>query len=274
MPMQIEEARGLLFQVLRQPGWNQTSDLAIRLGDLKAKLHSEIVDNRRFVSDGRAYLDSTETALLNEIIWSLIIQGIIVPGLNDSNQGWPFLRLTEYGMRCVEEDRILPHDPDGYLKEFRTAIPSVDPIVIEYLTESVQCFLRGLNRASAVMLGAASEQAVLLLIESYVTSIGDPNKKTQIRNQTEKAPSIFRKYEIFEKQFSAIKPHMPKELTENADSQLRGVFDLIRNSRNDAGHPAAGTYVSRDSNYSRLRLFVPYCQRIYELMSWFTANPT
>jgi hypothetical protein len=95
-----------------------------------------------------------------------------------------------------------------------------------------------------------------------------------VTSQIAKAPSIFKKYEAFEKYYSGIKTNLPKDLTENADSLLRGVFDLIRISRNEAGHPAGGAFVSRDTNYSHLKLFVPYCQRIYGLIGWFDSNPT
>jgi CHASE3 domain sensor protein len=100
---------------------------------------------------------------------------------------------------CVDESQILPHDPDGYLNDFQRAVPSADPVIREYLSESLQCFRRDLNRAAAVMLGAASEQAVLRLIESYANSIVDANRKAQALSQVDKASSIFRKYELFEK---------------------------------------------------------------------------
>jgi hypothetical protein len=124
------------------------------------------------------------------------------------------------------------------------------------------------------MLGGASEQAILLLIESYANSMADPNSKRTFQSHIEKTTSIFRKYELFERQFSGLKQRMPRELTDNVDSQLRGVFDLIRSSRNDAGHPAIGGSVSRDAIYSHLRLFTPYCKRINDLIGWFTSNQT
>jgi hypothetical protein len=269
--LQIEEARSYLIQALRQPGWSQVTSLIIAVGNLKAKAQG-LNRNQQFSTDGRAYLESGEASLINELIWSFIVQGILVPGMDDSNESWPFLRLTDYGYRCINENEILPHDPDGYLIDFRNAVPSADPVIVEYLTESLQCFLRGLNRAAAVMLGAASEQAVLLLIDSYTSAIADEVKKNQAQAQVEKSTSIFRKYEVFDRQYAGIKNKLPKELAENSDSLLRGVFDLIRNSRNEAGHPASGTYVTRDTNYSHLRLFVPYCQRIYSLIAWFEAN--
>lgn len=273
MPLKLEEMRGLVMQAMRRAGWNQVADLEIAVGDLKAKMQGITQQQRGFVSDGRGYLEHGEATLINELIWTFIVQGILVPGTNESNQGWPFLRLTDYGQRCVQEQQILPHDPDGYLKDFLGEVPTADSVIVEYLSEALQCYLRDLNRAASVMLGAASEKAVLLLIDSYIGAVSDSTKQSQTRSQVEKANSIFRKFEVFEKGFVQAKSSLPRHLTENVDSLLRGVFDLIRNSRNDAGHPASGISVSRDTNYSHLRLFVPYCKRIYGLIGWFATNP-
>jgi hypothetical protein len=124
------------------------------------------------------------------------------------------------------------------------------------------------------MLGGASEKAVLLLIDRYTDSISDATRKQRLVSEILKAQSIFRKYELFDKQLSLPKATVPKNLTDGGDSLLRGVFDLIRNSRNDAGHPTSGTLVDRDVVYSHLRLFSPYCARIYGLINWFQTNET
>jgi hypothetical protein len=271
--MRLDEARGLLMQALRETGWNQASNLLMIVGHLKARSQG-INPNQamRSFGDGRQFLDRGDSALVTEVIWSLIVQGILVPGLDDSNQGYPFLRLTEYGKQCVTEERVLPHDPDGYLREFHKSAPAADSTVSEYLTEGLQCYIRGLYRASAVMLGGASEQAVLLLIDRFGQSIRDSTDRERFVSEIEKAPSIFRKFGIFEKRFITVKDRMPKQLTDNLDTLLRGIFDLIRGSRNDAGHPASERRVDRDAIYSHLRLFIPYCQRIYELIGWFEAN--
>jgi hypothetical protein len=243
---------------------------------IKARAQNIPIDPLRIQLGGAGsqFLNDEEKSLVMEVVWSLIIQGILIPGLNDSNQGWPFLRLTEYGRRCVEEDRILPHDPDGFLRDFHREVGHADPTIVEYLTESLQCYIHGLYRSAAVMLGGASEQAVLLLIESYTESVADSNAKRAFQVSTGKTQSIYRKYELFEQRFSGLKQQMPRELTDNVDSQLRGVFDLIRASRNDAGHPAMVTPVNRDAVYSHLRLFTPYCKKINGLIAWFTANST
>jgi len=182
--------------------------------------------------------------------------------------------LTAYGEKCVQEDRVLPHDPEGFIKDFCGEIPNADPTIIEYLTESLQCYIRGLYRAGAVMLGGASEKAILLLIESYANSISDPTAKQRFELEVQRTQSIFRKYELFERQLNIVRPRMSRPVSENVDSLLRGVFDLIRSSRNDAGHPASGMPVDREIVYSHLRLFTPYCKLIYDLIGWFATNKT
>ena len=113
--MKLDEARGLVMQALRETGWNQVGDLIRLVGDRKA-IAQGINPNQRPYLGGKQFLEAGDETLIVEVIWSMVVQGLLVPGFNDSNQSYPFLRLTEYGKNCVKEDRILPHDPDGYLK--------------------------------------------------------------------------------------------------------------------------------------------------------------
>ena len=275
MPISREEARGLLLEALQKPHWNQTEDLMISVGDIKAQRLHLRQDQRQFIAtDGRQFLERGEKAIVSEIIWSLIVEGILSPGSDDSNLNLPFLHVTEYGQACLKENRFVPHDPDGFIAEFRKACPSVDAVIEQYLTEALQCYLRSLHKAAAIMLGAASEQAVLLLIGAWLTSIQDPTRKASLSGQMTKATSIFRKFELFQKHLQSFRAELPYDLSENIDSLLISIFDLIRNSRNDAGHPARMTDVSRETNYAHLRVFVPYCVRIYGLISWLEAHTT
>lgn len=271
--MRLDEAYGLVMQSLREDNWNQVGDIFRLVGLYHAKTQGINPNLRPSYQGGKEYLHPGDETLLMEVIWSLIIQGVLVPGFNDSNPNLPFVRLTEYGRHCVQEQRILPHDPDGYLREFREAIPGVDTTISDCVSECLQCYIRGLYRAAAVMLGAASEQAVLLLIESCAQSIGDQPRRERFLTEIERAQSIFKKFQIFQTRLAGVRANLPKEMRENLDSLLQGVFDLIRNSRNDAGHPALGGRVSRDDMYSHLRLFLPYCERIYGLIGWFATNP-
>src|SRR5262249_44422583 len=129
-------------------------------------------------------------------------------------------------------------------------------------------------RAAAIMLGGASEQAVLLMIESYANSIADQTAKQAFETSIQRTQSIYRKYELFKRKLPSFQQNMPRDLTENLDSLLGGIFDMIRSSRNDAGHPASGSAINRDAIYSHLRLFPPYCKRVHDLIAWFAANRT
>src|SRR3984885_10054298 len=185
--MRLDEARGLLMQALREPGWNQVGGLISPVGNLRARAQGINPNQHPSYGGAGQFLARGDATLLVEVIWSLIVQGILVPGLDDANQGYPFLRLTEYGQQCVSEDRILPHDPDGYLREFQKLVPNADPIVAEYLTESLQCYIHGLHRAAAVMLGGASEQAIFELIDSYAGSIHNPEARNKFGAEVAKS---------------------------------------------------------------------------------------
>src|ERR1700739_4071760 len=205
--MQTEEARGFVFQALREGGWNQWGQLLSLVGAISARQRRVEIDpmTRMHPGYGMQFLTEPDKNIIMEVVWSLIVQGILVPGLDNSNQGWPFLRLTEYGRRCVAEDRVLPHDPDGYLQDFRREVPTADSTVVEYLTESLQCYIHGLYRSAAVMLGGASEHTILLLIESYINSIADPSAKKKFESSIQKTLSIFKKFELFEQKLSLLK---------------------------------------------------------------------
>ena len=60
-------------------------------------------------------------------------------------------------------------------------------------------------------------------------------------------------------------------VADDLDIQLDGVFNLIRNTRNDAGHPTS-TNIDRRLAYANLQLFIPYCSRIYNLIAYFNNN--
>ena len=89
--MRLDEARGLIMQALRETGWNQVDGLTRAAGDIKARSQGINPNVRPGYNGGRRFLERGDETLFVEVIWSLIIQGILVPGLDDSNQGWPFL---------------------------------------------------------------------------------------------------------------------------------------------------------------------------------------
>ena len=62
------------------------------------------------------------------------------------------------------------------LHTVKTEISIIDPVIIRYLEECLSCFRRNLLLSSAVMLGCASEKAVLLLIETFGATLQGAQK--------------------------------------------------------------------------------------------------
>jgi hypothetical protein len=208
---------------------------------------------------------------LRDIFWELLIQGILAPGFNESNLELPFIHVTDYGMKCIEANSILPHDPDGYLERLKRLIGQpLDDIVLSYVREGLLTFLGGHYFSATVMLGVASEQCIDLLIEAYTNAIADTNRKISFAKKIEQAGrNVKNRFDKLRNELLALK--VPPTLMDALDIQLSGIFTLIRYSRNDAGHPT-GQVVDRDMAHGNLLLFPQYCKRVYDLIEYFRTH--
>ncbi len=65
--------------------------------------------------------------LAREVIWELMIEGVLMPGLNSMNPGHPWFSKTNYGKQVIQSVNPTPHDPDGYLKRIKSRVATVDP---------------------------------------------------------------------------------------------------------------------------------------------------
>src|SRR5687767_9615825 len=81
--------------------------------------------------DGRrrpGYEGSTDRlyALVHEALWECIVKGVVVPGMDNSNDKWPWYRLTERGKKIVDAGAPQPYDRDGFVEYFRSKVPGAD----------------------------------------------------------------------------------------------------------------------------------------------------
>jgi hypothetical protein len=225
-----------------------------------------------FEAQGKA-VQSADRELACQMFYELALDGVIVPGIGPNTNSllsWPFYRVTEYGKQVLGTPEYQPHDPGGYIKRLRTEIPAVDGTIVRYLDESLACFQRRTLLASAVMLGCAAEKAALLLVDVFGTAIRDPVKQQQYEKET-KNWMISRKYDALWKRLEPLAKGLPKELGDDLHTILDRVFDLIRTTRNEAGHPT-GKIVDRDVMTANLILFPSYCRRVYCLIEHFSHN--
>jgi len=266
--IQYDEIRSLILEYLK--GEPSTQYWSICNGIAQIAVNRKIVPhpNPGTVVYGATYsLQNHDNELVREIIWDLIIERILTIGIDSTNPNWPFLKLTSYGHSIVESQKPIPHDPSGYLSRVKEEIPNIDEVIYKYLEESIHTYNIGVYLSASVTLGCASEKALLLLIESYIKSIKDSTKQESFRSKVQ-GRMIKRQYEEFSKAITAHMDKLPKELSDNITTILLGVFEMIRNNRNDAGHPT-GKVIKKEQIYAYLQVFIEYCKRIYGLIEYF-----
>ena len=218
---------------------------------------------------------STVANHVQELLWQLLVQGIVVFGQDAVNATWPWYRLTAYGQRVVDGAQPQPHDPDAFLSEFLRVVPTADPVVYDYLEEAVHAFNHGCPKAAAVMLGAASEKAILLLCEAFGSAIADLAERRKFDKNSTKTWSISNKYNVLKGRLDLMvgAKKLQGEHADTVQNLLPGGFELIRRVRNAAGHPEAPGSVDPDTVFLNLRLFTEYARRVCALTEHFATNP-
>ncbi len=204
-----------------------------------------------------------------EEIHLLLLNNIIMIGHNYGQWEHPWLELTEHGKKCIREGVIVPLDPDGYISQITKELPALDPIVLDYLKESISSFNRDLILSSTITLGVASEQVMLLLIESFANYVADT--KPSVKERLMGEDSIFKKYKFFKESFLQLPKDIKTHFPQNFDVHIDTLFNFIRLNRNEAGHPLGG---GRDKNVqaANLQAFKSYLVEIYNLMDYFIRN--
>lgn len=207
-----------------------------------------------------------------EVVWDLITERIITPGQDQSNVGFPFVSLTSFGQAVISQSIPQYYDPDAYIGFLKSIAPNLDPVIEQYVLEGLNCFRRQLLFASAVMLGAAAEKAILLLLEAVAKSLIDPQKKREAEQLLEggRLPAIF------DKIMGTLEPltkkgAIPYSVHQGCIEHLMSLFEMIRVQRNDAVHPAAGL-VNRDKVFISIQALPVALQLVYNLIGWLDSN--
>lgn len=211
---------------------------------------------------------------VEDIVWDLIVEGILRPGLRDGiNKGFPWYHVSEYGRTVLAGQPAQPYDPDGFLVRVK-AIPNIDDVIIAYVDESLKAFRIHCLLSSVITLGCASEKAILLLIEACHDALADSIEQSKFSKSTETL-SIKKKHDELQKVIKdKIKtvPALPREVKEDIDIYINGLFSVIRRYRNEAGHPS-GKFIKKEELFGLLVLFPSYLEKVYALIAWLKTNP-
>lgn len=210
-------------------------------------------------------LSESDKLLFQEAFWDLFLQRIITIGLDDSNREFPFFRVSSHGKRILDnQETYFFHDVATYEKRIRERVPAINSATLVYLKEAMQAFRAGCILSATVMLGVATEHTFDLLLE---TILGNP-KFTARFGDIGKERSILRRANGFKKIVDSDMSLIPATLREDLETQFAGILSIIRSYRNESGHPT-GRIIDREQAYVLLNLFVPYCEKMYGLMTHF-----
>jgi hypothetical protein len=193
-------------------------------------------------------------------VWSLISQGLAFIDYSQSApENWD-LRLTESGRAVVADKHPNPDDPAGYLTRLR-ASDGLSTIVLDYATEALHAYNARLYRAAAVMIGVASEAAVLQAAQGLARFLHDAERKQYLEQLQSPKLNTVAKFQLFQQKMRSHVADLPPKLTEGVDLTVHSVGDLLRTFRNDAGHPT-GVAVMREDAFTLLQMFVRYATRL------------
>src|SRR5207245_8493044 len=99
-----------------------------------------------------------ERAILTQ--WGeLFRSGLLAWRFNLSNPDPPFFHLTDRGRQALQNVTRDPSNPAGYLRHF-ASIATLEPVAMSNLAEGLECYVAGLFKAAAVMVGAAAESEI------------------------------------------------------------------------------------------------------------------
>ena len=194
--------------------------------------------------------------------------GYLAWGFNLNNPSPPFFHVTEQGMRALSQLSRDPSNPAGYLQHLAARV-AINSIAISYLHESLACFTHDLPKASAVMIGCASESMALELRDVIVAKLNALGRVVPQGMTDWRIKTIMDAVFTFLEQSSGV---MPKALRESLRSYWPAFLQQIRAARNDAGHPTAVSPVTFETVHASLLIFPELCEWIVSVRDWVNVN--
>lgn len=270
MDHSYEEIRNVAIELLSEPdsgGW-QYNSFKERIGQTFQEREPQPEPTsgwtRRTIGDSSG-LSGSDANLVLEVFWGLFREGIITIGLNDQNREFPWFRVSEFGKKILSnQNPYFFHDVSTYESLIRTRIPTIDPTTLIYLKEAVQAFKTGCVLSSSVMIGVSTEHSFLKLVDTIENNSAHSATFKKVYGER----TILRKLNAFKSILDQNVNLLPPRAKEDLDTQFMSIIAMIRNFRNESGHPS-GKIIDREQCYILLQLFIPCCEKIYQLIDVF-----
>jgi hypothetical protein len=238
-------------------------------GQLIAQAFEQVVD---FVQPLPPHWESAFMAAVFDLLWQLVAEGVIRPG-GQSGLNFPQIGLTDYGRRILLSETAHPHDIDRFLDQMRSG-QDVDPTVEAYLVESLYSFRQNRLVASAVLLGIAAERTFLVISEALLRALANPKEREALQKLLLQQP-MKPKQDWVHKKLVELDGRRPRleGYPESTAMIVTGIYDLIRQQRNDLGHPRdTPPRVERSRLEANLILFSNFHRAAEQLRSYFATR--
>lgn len=164
-----------------------------------------------------------------------------------------------------------PMDLRNIGASLRGRVPGIDDTVLKLTEEAALCLSAGSAVGCAFLMGAASERAVLILIDVYANAL--PNgARVAFRRRIENSHIAYR-FEclVNSMRTSTNRPTGFAGYLE-LERKLEVVFHHIRMCRNEAGHPRVIPDLSVDAQTATLKVFDTYLKDVYTLIDYYRAH--
>ena len=215
--------------------------------------------------------DNTQSRMVLTELGELIRTGHLAPGMNFSNNSYPWLHVTPKGQRTEEQFSRDPSNPAGYSAYVNSRVPQLDQIASSYLMEALDCYNDEHFKSSAVMLGGASERLCVLLAEDI---------KTGLLRTGNTSPSglddwrIARVIRSITSSLDSKKNQMSNDTRDAYEAHWTAFVSVIRASRNEAGHPASITPITESVAHRNLLIFGELAELVQDLRHFAQGHMT
>lgn len=194
--------------------------------------------------------ESLEQEILTQ--WhELFRTGYLAWGLNLSNPNPPFFHVTNQGKRAFQQINRDPANPEGYLRHLYS-FATMNPISKSYLEEGLRCFVATQYKASAVMVGAASEAIILGLRDSVVLKIRQNNGNVSNSLGSWQVKAVLKGLKNY---FDNEKSNFDQGLKEEYEAYWPAFSQQIRAVRNEVGHPSSIDPITEDVVHASFLIF-------------------
>src|SRR5574340_787987 len=165
--MSIPDIRSALLEIIAK------KDVYYRADHGRGSLQQGSILNELEQQLGRPLSHEIQEAILT-CWYDLFRTGILAWGYNLSNTNQPHCHVTEHGRKILENLSRDPSNPNGYMA-FLLKKTKINLIARSYIEESLNTYNSGCYKASAVMVGAASESLVLTVQATLVNRMTSLN---------------------------------------------------------------------------------------------------